>query len=338
MAKALHIKHPLLTVLLTFLPLILSAQVTIQGPKVRIKETKAAVYDSLSNYLWREPEAYVGQRLWLVPKKKAPGGHIGYLDFYKYRSGHNGEHYKPDMNYVIMGTPIDEIAGHSFQVLEVYPEKAGRSVRIMELYDEESRDTCYYEYSPLSQLDVEYGKKCINFPFIVYGYMEKTKKVHLGKQYVFNYEARGSLIDLKTGERSNNAPEGVWTCRDVLIFQLPDNPLYQTTCTLCYKMVSAKGAVALLPDEQMTNVNQVFPLSRANALKKKYGTYFYNAMLNGDVEIGMSEELVRIICGNPDDITDATIAGGNRTHWYYENNSFLSAICFTNGKVSSIVR
>lgn len=338
MAKFLRLKYPYIIVFLSFLSLDLSAQMTVQGPKAKVTEPTTAAYDSLSNYLWDEPEAYVGQRLWLIPKKKIAGGRLGYMDFYQSRKGNYGEHYKPDESYSVTGTPIDAIAGHSFQVMEVYPKEPGRLKQMMKLYDEEAKDICYYEYSPLSQLQVEYGKKHIDFPFIVYGYMEKTKKVHFGKQYVFNYEARGALIDPETGERPNNIPEGTWTCQDVLIFQLPDNPFNQTTCALCYKMVAGNGTVALLPDAQMANKNQVFPLSKANALKKKYGSYLYNSMLSGEVEIGMSEELVEIICGLPDDITNVTVGGTHGSHWYYEHDPFLSAVYFTNGKVSSIVR
>lgn len=338
MKKISRFKYPSVIVFLFLLSLNLSAQMTVQGPKAKVAEPTTAAYDSLSNYLWDKPEAYVGQRLWLIPKKNIAGGRLGYMDFYKSRGGHYGEHYKPDESYSVIGTPIDVIAGHSFQVLEVYPKEPRQQKQVMKLYDEEAKDTCYYEYSPLSVFDVEYGKKHIDFPFIVYGYMEKTKQVHFGKQYVFNYEARGSLIDPETGERPSNIPEGAWTCQDVLIFQLPNNPFNQTTCALCYKMVASNGVIALLPDAQMTNKKHVFPISKANALKKKYGSHFYNSMLSGEVVIGMSQELVEIICGLPDDITDVTISGTKGSHWYYEHDPFLSAVYFTNGKVSSIVR
>ena len=171
---------------LVFLSLNFSAQMTVQGPKAKVTEPTTAAYDSLNNYLWNRPEAYVGQRLWLFPKKKTAGSRLGYMDFYKSRRGHYGEHYKPDESSSVTGTPIDAIAGHSFQVMEVYPKEPGRSVQLMKLYDEEAKDTYYYEYSPLYQLEVEYGKKHIDFPFIVYGYMEKTNPAgHIEQNYLF---------------------------------------------------------------------------------------------------------------------------------------------------------
>jgi hypothetical protein len=279
-------------------------------------------YDSLKNFLGKEPNKYINQKLYL--KEKPLGlrtfGYEGFLLSYKPSKG--GFNY-PKLNYKCINsnddfTPYDSIAGKYFDVIDVinypYLNSFYDDRVLLKLVESSSKDTLYYVY--------KFNLSENTFPFLVVGYYEKLKLKYINQSYVFCTKYFQGSKDAITGKILNIKPDIKWKCKDVTL----DDKYYNIQLVFTNEI----NETVLADYEYLFELggkSQVYDIKRAESFKKKFGVSNWYLILNREVKIGFTEEMVKLSFGEPIKINKASYGD----QWVYKDQYLY----FENGKLKS---
>lgn len=292
---------------------------------------KTIVYDSTLNFLGTEATLYKGQDLYLNGKSEnlRKFGYSGFMIDYEESSSSLKNTYKPiipeDKKYIEYdiggGKSIyDSLAGKYFKVLDVYRHPKVKEQEYLygtryylALEEKESGDKLFFEY------DSKYEH---SFPFLVVGYFEKLKQSYIGQSYVISTKYFESSKDISTGNPIHNRPGQKWTCIDLTIEEQYFN--------LSLILKNDLGEKVLADHEylfEMGGKNQVYTWQKAESYKSKFGVTNWHIILDREVKIGFTEEMVKLAWGEPKKINKASYGD----QWVYEDQYLY----FENGKLKS---
>jgi hypothetical protein len=297
--------------------------------KQQAAELLIGKYDSSKNYLGDSVTKYIGQVMYLKGHTKfmhsiEPGYRDFLIDYLNDDEGLNvGNVYKccgTRSNYI---SNYEKIVGKYFVVLDViksnkYTAFSGSRSYYMKLYEKTSGDTLYYKYTNKSEN---------SFPFIVQGYYEKQKKMHLGNSYhICNRDAFSEKKDFVTGKNISKILGDKWKCSDVVV----NNEEFGLS--LMFEN-SIGEKISLNSELFMENIPWHCTLNEGKLLANKFGKDKFNSILSGNVKIGYNKEMCKIAWGEPDDVNKTTNVKRASEQWVYNNGSYLY---FTNGILTAI--
>lgn len=267
-----HMKKTILFALFLTTFQAINAQISttkINDPK---PEPIPVAYDSTLNYL--SPDKcilYVGQTFY-VKGKDVYSRKIGYKDFYKdYKQSLGTAQY----DY----TKYDKLAG-KYLFVQDHIEYYGK--HFLKLVDTLKSDTIYYEQKLMSRDD---------FPFIVMGYFDKLGAKYKGKQFVVTNNCLKEVKDVQSGGIITFNPKDIWTFNE---FTVNENNF-----KLSFKLSNNRGNTILIDEDKLrwSKWGNGYELTDANEYKKKFGEAKWNKILEGKLEIGFTEEMVKVSWG-----------------------------------------
>ncbi len=279
-------------VIMALLPIIANSQVRVASPHQKDDGLKFH-YDSTKNAL-RFADYYIGQDLFVIPSDKVLffGREIGNLN----------------NSTILKGIPnAEEVNGQTFHVIGKKDYVLGGVkdgfCAYLVMVNKNNGDTLYYEHGI-------YGEKM--FPFIVLGYKEKFERNNKDEEFVFHGY---SLYDFDTGDKFD-AHSSSWTFKEIIA--MPNEK------KLGYYLVNDNGRATAV-----TDMEDFIKKSDIDNYTRKYGKKMVNMALDGEIMIGMPDDLVRIAKGNPDKINFSSYG----EQWVYKNKH--QYIYIKDGKVSS---
>lgn len=279
-------------------------------------------YDSLKNFLGARVRAYIGQTLYLnkKPSYRQAEGYEGFvIDYNEYKYSKSNIYECCGASY----SKYEAMAGKRFRVLDVirHPQAAGRPLRYGNIYylhlqDIEKNATMYYEYNAAMETQ---------FPFLVEGFMAKTKRRMIGADIVLKNSTLTNKRDLNTKKQVYCTPGTVWTCLDVMI----DNDYHFSLVLTNNK--NQKIAVDFV-GMQHTKGHKYFTPEQAAANRKKFGDQYWNSVLMSQVRNGMTDEMCKLAWGEPQRINYVSDNGAHGQQWVYDDQYLY----FRNGVLSSM--
>jgi len=288
------------------------------------------IYDSTLNYLGKDVYLYIGQELYLnglsVALRKY--GYEGFMKDYKLKSSSLKNTYKPIIpeekkyiEYDMGGKSIyDSLAGKYFKVINVFPHPEAKknpewygNKFYLELEEKEKKNKLYFEYD---------SKYEFSFPFFVVGYFEKIRNKYVGFNYVLRSTYLKSSKELSTGKIIQNKPGQNWKCIDLTIEEQYFSLGFILKNDLNEKIFVRYDYLVDQDDE-----SQVFTLKEAETYKKKFGLSNWLTILNEEIKIGFTEEMVKVAWGEPKSINKASYG----EQWVYEEQYLY----FENGKLKA---
>lgn len=285
--------NKVLAFIMVLLPLALCAQVRVASATEAVE--KVEQYDSIKNQPGDQVTGFVGQELFLPPRpdylKK-----YGYQDIYRSETNHTGN------------IPCDEIAGHTFKVTNVKRDASIRYFYNLRLEDSETGTNYYYTYSVVRD----------SWPFITLGYKAKYEAANKGKNFVALCYSLGK--DFNTGEYLTGKSRGtIWTFQEIIA--------NKDDGEIGYLYTNNEGQTIVTSER---SVKDMKPKAEIDKLRKKYGARMCDVAIQGNIKVGMPEELVRIAKGNPRTINRASYGD----QWVYGEYGD-DCVYFKNGKVTS---
>ena len=310
----------------------LSAQITTTRVVTRVEETVEEPYDGSLNFLGEDVNKYIGQELYLkgVNESLRQYGYKGFFTTFIPVSQEVYQLAKDSIN-VINYLPIykccdgynsiySELEGKYFSVINVHNHPKVESNKYLygdkfylELIEKESGDTIFYEYDS----SFEYG-----FPFIVVEFYNTQKALNIGREFVVrgrNWISDEEMTDMFTGDPVNFVAGGKWTAIDLTI----EERFY----TLSLIIENSKGEKIPLSVEYIDKPYFVFDASVAERYQNKFGAGNWQKILEGKVEIGFTEEMVKLSWGEPNKVNRASYGD----QWVYDDQNLY----FENGRLKA---
>ena len=306
----------ILILCLVILSIFSFAQITTTQVAEKKEEISVKPYDGLKNFLGDDVYKYIGQDLYLKGKTKDLRKY-GYSDFLLDYKKRPVERYKSNDG---IHSEYEELVGKYFKVLDVHKHpKADESKYLygktyyLELEEKNSGEIIYFKY------DSQYE---IFFPFIVVLFFEKTKSNVVGEQFVFSNKLLKSKMNIETGDSISVNSAEIWTCIDLTIEEKDYN------LALVFKnSLGEKIAIAYMYAIGKYSNGRSYTLVQSQAYHQKFGEKNWLIILDNNVVIGFTEEMVRLAWGEPKKINHASYGD----QWIYENRYLY----FENGKLKS---
>ncbi len=292
----------------------------IKTAKVKTVENKKNEirYDSLSNFQETNVECLINQTLYLkgVKPELQKNGYKDFFSDYK-KDVLNKTSYKDKVYQCCDGinSKYNSLAGKYFKIISVIKDPKAendntglyRNWYYLKLNIQNTRDTLYFKYSTME-----------DFPFIVEGYFKKLKKLYMGKSYVFG-NATNEIIkertDIETGIKVKLTIGEKWKCTDVIIDK-NDFKLY-------FIISNNKQKIMLNYEDEFLNSEKSFSLFEskvADYYKLKFGTEYWNAILQSTIKLGMTKEMCKLSWGEPKSINSTIFKNKNGEQWVYSKN------------------
>jgi hypothetical protein len=280
-------------------------------------------YDSSKNFLGENVYMYKNQELYVMPQHPSLRKY-GYSYFYT--------DYKKEVKYKCcdgIGSKYSDLVGQYFLVVDII--KIEKSVDdivdtdkfYLKLRNKKTSEILYFKYNTKYESD---------FPFLVVGYYEKQNEINVGKEIILKngkwleiwYGKGEPIIDLKTGSILNIQQGSKWKCVNVMV---------EEKCfTFAMILENNLGHTIFLPLSSYNKPSFKIQWGIYNPIEVKnyierFGVENWEIILNSEIKIGFTEEMVKLAWGLPKKI--------NRTsgldQWVYENQYLY----FNNGKLEA---
>jgi hypothetical protein len=307
-------------ILFLFLITILSntyGQITTTSIKKDTPKTEF-IYDGSVNYLGENAMGYEGQVLYVNGISEGLQG-WGYSDFsteLKFDSYRN-KIYKCCSEKSPYNSKYSEVFGKYFTVDKVIPHPKANELSIykdeffFEMTEKESGEKVYYKYS---------ARFNHGFHFIVVKHFEYLKDLYVGKKYRISFS---TMKNLETNKEEAVKPADLWTIEDVTV----DDKEYKIKLVA----VNSTGFKTLLNIDYLTDSKpnrMIMNETDYNKYLKKFGAKKWNRIfVDREYYIGDTEEVVRLVKGNPNSINYASYGD----QWVYD----YSYLYFKNGIYTS---
>lgn len=257
----------IIVALLCFSVLYVQAQFTTRElPSSTSAAPKSLVFDSLDGMIRNnEPQQYVGQEIFFVPKKVTAEGKGSYEATYEYiytqlPKGYKTQTVKNTYMPVAQGdkarTSYNAVAGKYFKIIEVLDkteispfEGGGLFVKLEE---RESKDVVYFDiYKYKDSEQYRYAE------YIIAGTFIKLQQRYL-KQVFFLRDNEDALKEINTGEMIPQRMGDEWQCTDVTF--TADNGEYRVySPTLIFKNKEGKEvAYVMNGDINMNRLARIY--------------------------------------------------------------------------------
>ena len=305
-------------ILLLIIPLLSFGQITTTKI-VKKKIAEPEPYDSLKNFLGKNPENYIGQDLYLrgTWESSQKFGYRGFLNDYMKDNIDDGNVYKCCSESSKYSSNYEKLHGKYFTVLDVINHPKAKSNPalygdefFLYLQEKESKDKLYYNYS--SNLSA-------SFPFATVGYFVKLKEIYLNKSFVFKHT--GTFTDITTGEVITPPVGTTWTCVDVTI----DEENHWIGLVL----ENSKNEKIFKNMAQFERVpNAVFPLSIAKDYEERFSLENWHLILLKKIKVGFTKEMVELSWGSPKSINRSSTGDQwvySNQYVYFDNSGIMTA-------------
>ena len=267
------------------------------------KQPEKIAFDNSRNWQGEHYRNYIGQTLYVVPKPEQLVKY-GYEGFYETP---NGNIYQ-QVSKISRNTKTEALASKTFKVEDA--KVIGKNILgypnvFLKLTS--NSDTLYYNY------DIRYEH---TFPFIVMAYLDKLKADYIGKKSCLRKCPDTKLPDYVNGKDVMLTPGSLWTCSDIVL----DTKYY----TLTMLFTNDKGET--ISNEANRYKFMFISEPYKQKLEAKYGKAIVLTAIKGNIQKGMSGELVKVAYGEPIRINDASYG----EQWVYDGYY----VYFRNGKVT----
>lgn len=304
----------LLYLILTLVPLTFYGQISVTKTADE-KIERIIKYDSLNNFLGEEFSNYIGQDLFLNPQAEVLRKY-GYDDF---KIDPKGSSYSSSNVYKKVDSAesnYEELQSKVFEVLDVQddPTSLISDYAFLKLKFKDSEEVVYFRYSK---------KYSHSFPFTVMGYYNKMKEMFVNNDVLIrdfkNPEAQ-KRIDIDTGEILEIVTDKFYKCIDIT--------MDQKTFTLSLMLKTEKENKFLFAlGNRMNKIPRIILKEDAEKYKKKFGDFFWDAILKEVIKVGFTEEMTILSWGEPEEINRSTYGD----QWVYSGQYLY----FENGLVKS---
>lgn len=286
-------------------------------------------YDSLENINIKNVMSHVGQTICYVG------------DTIELRNGWTQDFYSDDicsivykaipvidgLNRNVMRTEYQAMAGRYFYVNDVFdynPESEYNKIYRLQLIDVSKADTIYWKWEP----DPKYSFS----HFVTLGYFEKMKRKYIGDTMILRVTLYRQI--LQSGEKTDIIKGSRFKCLD-LVMSLNDS----------------KSLRAILKNERYGEIEayldgnwgshgygiyDFYSQRHIDSCVKKYGMKFGKQIACGQIDIGMTETMVKEAYGKPSKINYTTISDTQTEQWVYDYDDYMIFVYFKNGKVFAI--
>lgn len=297
---------------------------TIQVNKSSSDELTKMEYDSLEGEFQGDKKSdlgkLIGQELYLKPKSSSFDIQMGYKGFikdYKINQYEKSNVYRCCSTYDgSRADKYDGIGDKYYTVLAVYKiiSSSNFANYFLKLSRKDNGEICYYSYSYSLTSD-----------FIVVGYYEKQKELLRDKEFVMRKRRFGKFIDINTGKEVAINPGKIYKCINFGVDPEQSNP--------SMVLEGENKELILLPISWLKYKMYAIEKSEALNYSSRFGIHIWDQILQNEVEIGMTEEMVLLAWGIPSKINPTELKEVKSEQWVYEQRGY---IYFKNGIVDAI--
>jgi hypothetical protein len=282
----------IIILLFVFQPLISQISIT----EVAINDDQG-IYDSLNNFVGKNPKQMIGQTLFLKPKPESLRKY-GYDYFYKSleapRLTSTVNKFKCCEGY---NSKYKLLQSKSFKVLSIVPDKKPYSNdAYLELEMIETGEKTYFKYSMVYDF---------NFPFIIMGHFDKLKELYVGEDVLIRTKV---VINIDSGNEMDITPGEYHKVLDVTL----DSKYFVLSLLL-----QNKNGERFMYDAEYKDrdPSEIIFKEEAEKYKTKYGQKNWIEILNKKVVTGWTEEMVILSWGKPKEINRSSYSD----QWVYSN-------------------
>ena len=304
----------------------MSAQITTHKVVEAAASTENMPYDSTLNFLGENVHQYIGQLLYVngKPESLREFGYRGFLTNYTSRTYDlKSNVYECCDSY---NSQYNRLVDRYFLVLDVIPHPRANEddylygdKYYLKLEANDNKDIVYFEY------DTGYE---VTFPFVVAGYFVKKKRELVGDSYVLtnknSYDLGEPILDINTGKHIIIQADMVWKAIDVSI--------EEKYFSLALILENETGGTIGFNILELDDLAYIIEKSTAYHLQTKFGEENWDLILEGQVRLGMTDEMCRISWGEPEDINRTIGSMGVQEQWVYSSQYLY----FENGKLTTI--
>lgn len=304
-----------LLLLLLFIPIISHSQIsTIKVADE--KEIKIIEYDSLKNFQGENYSNYIGQDLFLRPKRETSRKY-GYDNF---KLDPEGSTYSKSNIYKKNKTAesnYEELQSKVFTVIDVMKDPShitGDKYAYLKLKFKDNEDIVFFKYDKVYSF---------SFPFTVMGYFEKSKEIFVGNEVLirdFKNASAMNITDINNGEVLNIGTDKYYKCLDVTL----EDKSFELVLLL---ETEAKQKFTFKLSTRFLNIPRILLRSEAESYKAKFGNSYWEAILNENVIVGFTEEMTLLSWGEPKSINRSS----SSDQWVYSSQYLY----FENGILKS---
>ncbi len=187
----------------------------------------------------------------------------------------------------------------------------------LKLVANHNSDTLYYEY---------FTNYETSFPFVLLDYEKSLTNRYTDLQYVLrgnNWIIPNMPMEDHRSRRPVSFKAGsLWTCKGIT------TETYNCRPSLILENDKGEQIVMDVKIEQAMDPMMFFTKERANELRSQWGDEIYKSILEGNVNVGFTEEMVKLSQGEPDYVETS----GKRQSWTYGG----SLVTFESGKVVAV--
>lgn len=299
-------------------------QIGVTSAVAPVKKTEVVVFDSTKNFLgYNNVMSYLDQTLFVLPKAKS-SQEYGYYHFYKICNfnlerffGLDYKHYGQDADASDYNTRYEDLAMTYWHVDSIVSARdIGHDRRYLFYLSNvnEPESKCAFSYYP------EYESE---FPFIVLSHYNYLKEKYIGKQFIVN---RGFLTyyDLSTGSFIvTDDTKTIWTAEDLNVIS---NENGDQEFGMLLKQGNERTFVAIDDFEKKIG-RRIIEKKEWDKLVATYGLDMVKTAFQGEIEVGMSRELLILALGEPESINKASYGD---QYVYFDSK----CVYLKNGKVT----
>lgn len=301
-------------------------QIGVTSAVAPVKKTEVVVFDSTKNFLgYNNVMSYIDQTLFVLPKAKSSQKY-GYRNFFEICEFNlkrfldvNYKHYGQDAASSEFSTRYEDLAMTYWHVDTIV------SARDYYHYDQiyylfylsnvnEPESKCAFKYDP------RYER---SFPFIVLSHYNYLKEKYIGKQFIVDRNLLHKY-DLSTGDSIivTDDTKTIWTAEDLNVIS---NENGDQDFGILLKQGNKRTYVTIDFFERRLG-RRIIEKKEWDKLVATYGLDMVKTAFHGDIEVGMSRELLILAWGEPKSINKASY--GNQ--YVYDSDY----VYLKNGKVT----
>ena len=283
-------------------------------------------YDSLENINIKNVMSLIGQTLCYVGNTTELGN--GWTDsFYSDKNCmevYHAKHVITAFNENVVRTDYQAIVGRYFKVCEVYDynmeNEFGKIFRL-QLVDESMSDTLYWKWKP----DPQYSFS----NFVALGYFEKMKQIYIGETMILKLTHYRQI--LQNGEKTDIIKGTKFKCIDI---ELSPHDVWSMRAILENERY---GKIeAYFKELSDFSISDFYTQRHINACIKKYGVKYGKDVAYGQIDIGMTEAMVKDAYGKPNKINYTTYNNFQSEQWVYDYDDYMIFVYFKKGRVVGI--
>ncbi|MGB4658982.1 MAG: hypothetical protein WBI07_07375 [Mobilitalea sp.] len=323
-------KGVLLTITLSFVMFTsLTAQIgELNIPNQNIESSKIITYDSLESINENNVKYHIGQDIIIRDDKYSESkGNYVFLNFFT-SIPHSNSYSKEKRKYIpselhnhIEGNMYEQLKHRQFKIIDIiYGESVlYDGIDYLKLIEVENQDTVYLEVGIM-----------VYETLLSLGYVEKLKQLYLNEEFLYigNYENNG-LYDLNTGNEVYDIPKYTkFHCKDILLADAK----YDNIVLLIDNNEYGNFFTEL---KHIERIGTFYSLTKAENLIKQYGKTNAYSIMNKDIKLGFTKQMVIEAYGQPYDINTTVGSYGTHEQWVYKYDIYLY---FENGKLTDIQR